>query len=91
MPPHVFIKICDPDYNNVESIKLGEGIPYRTLISPAPPSKNPRISPLFYYNKNLDNMDVRSQEKILRDSGYPEFNVKPPKMPDNFWGLKPAV
>ena len=91
MSPHVFIKICDPDYNNIESIKLGEGIPYRTLISPAPPSKNPRVSPLFYYNKNLENMDVRSQEKILRDSGYPEFNVIPPKMPDNFWGLKPAV
>jgi len=84
--PHVHIKICDPEYNKIETIKLGNGVPFRTLTHPAPPSKNHRISPSFYQN---DKLTVRSQEQILRDSGYPEYNVIPPKMPDNFWGLRP--
>jgi hypothetical protein len=90
MPPHVFVKICDPEYDNVETIQLGPGIPFRTLTPPGPPTKNHRNSPLFYYNESLKNMDVRTQEQILRDSGYPVFDVIPPKMPDNFWGLRPT-
>ena len=87
VPPHLHIKICEQGFENkITSIKLGEGIPYRTLNHPAPPTLNFRVSPLFYNNPNLP---VRSQEQILRDSGYPDFNVVPPKMPDNFWGLKP--
>ena len=90
VPPQVYIKICDPTVkNNIQTIKLGEGIPYRTLTYPAPPSKNFRNSPLFYTNNVMPK--VRTQEQILRDSAYPSFNIKPPAMPDNFWGLKPPV
>ena len=87
VPPQVYIKICDGDnVSNVQVVDLGNPIPYRTLTYPAPPSKNPRTSPMFYVN---DKLTVRSQEQILRDSGYPRFNIKPVKTPDNFWGLKP--
>ena len=84
IPPHIYLKYCDED--EIVSIKLGEGIPYRTLTHPAPPSKNFRLSPTFYNNSQLY---VRTQEQILRDSAYPEYNVIPDKIPDNFWGLRP--
>lgn len=72
--------------NEYHTIQIDEGIPYRTLTHPAPPSKNPRNSPMFYYcSKNK--LPVRTQEQVLRDGGYPEVN----KMPDNFWGLKPPL
>ena len=48
------------------------------------PMKKPRKCPLFYHNPRLT---VRSQEQILRDSGYPSEN----KMPDDFWGKRPPV
>ena len=86
VPPHVHLKICEEGYDKYFSIKIGEGIPYRTLTHPAPPSKNPRVNPLFYSNSQLT---VRSQEKILRDSAYPVYNTIPPKIPDNFWGKRP--
>ena len=38
---------------------------------------------------DLKNLTARSQERILRDSAYPEYNTIPPKIPDNFWGLRP--
>jgi hypothetical protein len=89
VPPQVYIKICNPNVkSNVQVINLGNGIPFRTLTYPAPPSKNHRNSPLFYNNNNLP---IRTQEQILRDSAYPVFNILPPKTPDNFWGLKPAI
>ena len=72
--------------NEFHTIQIDEGVPFRTLTHPAPPSKNPRNSAMFYYcNKN--SLPVRGQEKVLRDSGFPEIN----KMPDNFWGLKPPL
>jgi hypothetical protein len=85
VPPQVNIKICQSGMDDKYStIQLGEGIPYRTLTYPAPPSKKPRISPLFYHEpKDL----IRSQEQILRESAYPSTNT----MPDNFWGLKPPM
>lgn len=83
VPPQVHIKICEPgSEGKYASIQIDEGIPYRTLTYPAPPSNKPRISPMFYYEPE---QEVRSQETILRQSAYPENN----KMPDNFWGLKP--
>jgi hypothetical protein len=86
IPPHLHLKLCEPGLDGkIHSIKLGEGVPYRTLTHPAPPSLNFRVSPLFYNNK----MPIRSQERILRDSAYPEYNTIPPKIPDNFWGLRP--
>jgi hypothetical protein len=88
VPPHVSIKPCragteesSPE-NTTAVLQLDEGIPFRTLTYPAPPSKKPRISPMFYCEPSYG---ARSQETILRESGYPEVN----KMPDNFWGRKP--
>ena len=89
IPPQVYIKICNPNIkSNVQVVNLGNGVPFRTLAHTAPPSKNNRNSPFFYTNENLT---IRSQEQILRDSGYPSFNILPPKTPDNFWGLKPPL
>ena len=84
IPPHVHLKVCDGKNEKYHSIKISEGIPFRTLTYPAPPSKKPRKCPLFYHNPRLT---VRSQEQILRDSGYPSEN----KMPDDFWGKRPPV
>ena len=88
VPPVVHFKICEEgsDTKKYHTIELGNGIPYRTLTYPSPPSNRPRDSPMFYYcNKNQ--LPVRTQEQVLRDSGYPEDN----KMHDNFWGLKPPL
>ena len=68
------------------TIQIDEGVPFRTLTYPAPPSNNPRDSPMFYYcSKNK--LPIRTQEQVLLDSGYPEVN----DMPNNFWGLKPPL
>ncbi len=81
VPPTLHVKVCGD--NTVHHIPVGHGIPFRTLTYPAPPSKNPRISPMFYNNCDLP---VRSQERILLDSAY-RADVP---MPDNLWGLRPA-
>ena len=49
------------------TIQIDEGIPFRTLTYPSPPSKAPRTSPLFYHCGN-EGLPVRTQEQILRDS-----------------------
>jgi hypothetical protein len=77
--PHVFIKTCDSE--DVHSIYLGDGIPFRMLTYPSPPFTAPRRCPMFYAEGGRQ-MPPRSQEQILRDSAYPETN----KMPANFWG-----
>lgn len=83
VPPHVHIKICEEGANDrYFSVKIDEGIPFRTLTHPAPPSLNPRSGPGFY---SIEEGEVRSQEQILRDSAYPDVN----EMPDNFWGRRP--
>ena len=83
VPPHVNVKICEEGQEDIyQTIELGEGVPFRTLTYPAPPSEQPRISPMFY---KTPEQVVRTQEQILRDSGYPSSNT----MPTNFWGLKP--
>lgn len=83
--PHVIIRVLLK--NGLVSqpifLKLNNGFPYKTLTYSPPPNTWPRNSPLFYYGK--DDLPIRSQEQILRDSAYPKEN----KYPDNFWGLKP--
>ena len=86
IPPHIHLKICEEGYDKFFSIKIGAGVPYRSLTHPAPPSLNFRTSPNFYSNKKLK---VRGQETILRESGYPEYNTIPPEIPTNFWGKRP--
>ena len=78
--PSIHLKVLGSK-DKYETIRLGQGVPYRTLTYPAPPSKNPRIDPNFY----ASSLPVRSQESILRSSGYPQTYY----MPDNFCGLKP--
>ena len=80
MPPHILFKICDSrNSNKVHTIKLGEGIPYRSLTYQSNPT--PRISPEFYAGR--EKQPIRTQEQILRDSGYPLQNKTAP----DFWGL----
>jgi hypothetical protein len=83
VPPHVNLKLCvEGMQDKYFNIQVDNGIPFRTLTYPSPPSEKPRTSPLFYH----ECMDTaRSQESILRASGYPEKN----EMPTNFWGLRP--
>ena len=47
------------------------------------PNHKQRPSPLFYQGR--EQLPIRNQEQILRDSGYPNYN----KESDTFWGLKP--
>ena len=86
VPPHLHLKICEEGFDKFMSIKIGAGIPYRTLTHPAPPSLNPRVDPTFYNNEELT---VRSQEQILKDGAYPEYGTIPPEIPSNFWGKRP--
>lgn len=87
VPPVVHFKICEEDCDQKEyhTVELGKGIPFRTLTYPSPPSNRPRNSPMFYHCGQ--GLPVRTQEQVLRDSGYPEDN----RTPDNFWGLKPPM
>jgi len=81
--PQVQFQFCDQQGRNLGDVhvaKLGNGIPFRTLTWPQKRDWN--VGPLFYCNNNLP---VRNQEQILRDSGYPAINKEPP----NFWGLMP--
>jgi hypothetical protein len=83
VPPHVNFKLCqEGQADSYMSIQIDDGIPFRTLTYPAPPSKKPRTSPLFYHEPEYG---ARSQEDILRVSAYPATNTTP----DNFWGKRP--
>lgn len=78
--PCYHIKVCGT--NKVFTFDLGNGIPFRMLTYPEHPQ---RTSPNFYEGSNK--FPIRTQEQILRDSGYPSTNT----MNKNFWGTKPPV
>ena len=80
--PCCHIKICGSD--QIFTIKLGNGIPFRMLTYPPSYGTVPRKDATFYSGR--DKLPVRTQEQILRDSSYPSKNV----MPKNFWGLRPS-
>lgn len=83
VPPQVQFVFSNSDGQNIGEIhaaNLGNGIPFRSLTWPMKRDWND--GPLFYCNNNLP---VRTQEQILRDSGYPATN----KEPGNFWGKMP--
>jgi hypothetical protein len=84
--PHVQLQtIVGDSRGEVETVRVGEGIPFRLLTYPPVPATAPRCSPAFYENRG-SLPAVRTQEQILRDSAYPDTN----EMPANFWGLRPA-
>jgi hypothetical protein len=81
--PHINFKLCQEGHaDSYFTVQIDDGIPFRTLTYPAPPSKKPRTSALFYHEPECG---ARSQEAILRVSGYPATNTTP----DNFWGERP--
>ena len=82
--PSCLVKVCGKNSDSkIHTIKLGNGIPFRMMTYPPPPLTAPRANPLFY--KGGHELPIRTQEQILRDSGFPEKNT----MAANFWGLKP--
>lgn len=84
VPPTLYIEYLDDD-NNLQliPIKISDGIPYRTLTYPMTPRA--RSGAEFYDSQFY--LDVRSQEKILREAAYPRTNT----MPANHWGTKPPM
>ena len=78
--PCVHIKICQEDGDDqIKTIKLGKGIPFRTLShSNTQVHTYSKDNSSFYIGR--DKSTMRTQEQILRDSQYPSDN----KMPDNF-------
>jgi hypothetical protein len=87
VPPHINFKVVSPgDEDRYFSVQVDDGIPFRMLTYPAPPTKNPRISPLFYMPCEAQKQ-ARGQEAILRASAYPATHT----MPDNFWGDRPTL
>jgi len=81
IPPSVFVKVCEPGKRSeINTITLGNGIPFRMLTYPPSYGSVPRQNPHFYSGR--DNLAHRTQEQILRDSGFPSKN----EMPNNFWG-----
>ena len=89
IPPHINFKITEPGLQSQQtpkthnfSVQIDDGIPFRMLTYPAPPTNKPRISPLFYCEPEKG---ARTQESILRASSYPSTHT----MPSNFWGDRP--
>ena len=83
VPPQVRFHFADASgkkISKVYTVKLGEGIPFRSLTWSQQRDWNK--GPLYYCNNNLP---VRTQAQLLRQISYPSLN----QMPSNFWGLKP--
>ena len=80
--PCVHIKVCEEGGDNkVHRIALGNGIPFRMLTyPPSLPNTAARKNPMFYSGRQ--DLPMRNQEQLLRESGYPQENI----MPSNFWG-----
>lgn len=81
IPPTVYFKYNNGYKNKNISLKLFDGIPYRSLTYP-----EQRKDVAFY--SSLWALPVRGQEEILRSSGYPsDVMIEYEK----FWGLRPPV
>ena len=66
--PVVYIKVCGQ--KKVHTIKLGNGIPFRSLCHPLQ-----RKGPSFYENDGRNILPPRTQEQLLRDKSYPNKNI----------------
>lgn len=85
IPPTVNIIAVNSNHipvSNIQRVVLGNSIPFRTLTWSN--IRNWNNGPLFYNNRNLP---IRTQYEILLNSSYPNKN----QVPNNFWGLKPAM
>ncbi len=92
IPPSLFIKYHNGEKQVTVPIKVNQAVPYRSLTYPISLEHASRKNSLFY--SGMWDLPVRTQEQILRDSGYPEtFNRQPQhkSIPVNFWGAKPPV
>ena len=76
--PHVKLWFSKDSQKHESIVKLSDGIPYRSLTHPYK-----RKDATFY--GTLWELPVRSQEQILRDSGFPKTDTHY----EQFWGLKP--
>jgi hypothetical protein len=92
VPPHVTFRILGGDGGVRRTLYLPlteAALPYRVLTWPPPPSArlwHPRTSPLFYLGR--EDLPVRSQEQILRDSAFPCTPAvgNRARWPENAWG-----
>jgi hypothetical protein len=82
IPPTIYLNYKVAGERRMIDFVIAKQIPFRLLTYPNN-EKYQRKSPMFY--DGTHELPVRTQEQILRDSGYPRKN----EMPDNFWGLKP--
>jgi hypothetical protein len=80
VPPTLFLEYKRNGKRVRKQIKVGNKMPYRDLIHPSI-----RQGATFYSGKNAQ--EVRSQEQILYDSGYPAINEEA----IDFWGKKPPL
>jgi hypothetical protein len=67
--------------SNIYIVKLGSGIPYRTL------NHHDKHDELFY-SKNKSNSKIRTQAQILTQSSY---HYKPSQRNGSFWNNKPPM
>lgn len=81
IPPTIYFKYNNGYTVKNNSLKLCEGIPYRSLTYP-----EQRKDVAFY--SSFGSLPVRGQEEILRSSGYPSDVMIEY---DKFWGLRPPV
>lgn len=80
--PCVFVKVCESGRETpIQSILLGNGIPFRSLDHP---KERREKNVMFYHGR--DALPNRTQEQILRDSAYPEKKDGVFDVPANFWG-----
>jgi hypothetical protein len=81
VPPTIFIAYKRNNKDISTAIPLNiQALPYRLLTYPST-----RNNSLFYDGSKLP---VRSQEEVLRSSGYPIDTLT---TPTNHWGLKPPM
>ena len=76
IPPQVKIIFCDKNkvpISDIYVIQVGNGIPYRSLTWPQ--KRNWLNGAMFYCNNNLP---VRDQQTILKNSAYPCTNKEAP-------------
>lgn len=84
VPPTLYIEyINGSGEKKLVSIKVSNGIPYRSLTYPVAPKARGSVS---FYDSQFG-LEVRGQEQILREAGYPKVN----EMPANHFGTKPPL